>query len=296
MKRSILLGLAAFFALSLVASRSVARDGVIEINHASALAGGVTAADAPGYPVTITGPGSYLLTGPLTPPGSSDGIEITGSDVSLDLNGFSIRGTAVCSGSPTTSCTLHGGHGIVDLEDSSHGIVVRNGMVQGVDYGIRILASSARIENVTAIANATSGIFLGAFGSVRNCRAGLNRFTGIFTGPRSQVLENVSHGNGSGGITAQMGSIVRRNRTYLNAETGIAVYPPALVEHNVVEQNNTVGSSVFGGIFANSSSPGRVTIDANVMASNGVGDIVWFGSVGSPYFTTGTNVCTTNAC
>src|SRR5581483_7661707 len=41
-------------------------DGVIEINHARALAGGVTASDLPGYPITIDQSGSYRLTGNLT--------------------------------------------------------------------------------------------------------------------------------------------------------------------------------------------------------------------------------------
>ena len=66
-------------------------DGVIEINHASALAGGVTAPDLPNYPVTLAGPGSFRLTGALAPPAGQHAIVITGSHVTLDLNGFSIR-------------------------------------------------------------------------------------------------------------------------------------------------------------------------------------------------------------
>ena len=45
-----------------------AADGKIEINQAKALAGGVTATDAPGFPVTIDQSGSYLLTSDLTVP------------------------------------------------------------------------------------------------------------------------------------------------------------------------------------------------------------------------------------
>ena len=44
-------------------------DGLIEINHAKALAGGVSPGDLGGYPVTIDAPGSYILTGDLNAPG-----------------------------------------------------------------------------------------------------------------------------------------------------------------------------------------------------------------------------------
>ena len=46
-----------------------ASDGVIEINQARALQGGVTEGDTPGFPVTISQSGSYRLTGNLTVPG-----------------------------------------------------------------------------------------------------------------------------------------------------------------------------------------------------------------------------------
>ena len=51
--------------LLMTTSAAFAGDGVIEINAAAAAAGGVTATDTPGYPVTIDAPGSYRLTGNL---------------------------------------------------------------------------------------------------------------------------------------------------------------------------------------------------------------------------------------
>ena len=38
-------------------------EGVIDINQARALAGGVTPGDTPGFPVTVSQSGSYRLTG-----------------------------------------------------------------------------------------------------------------------------------------------------------------------------------------------------------------------------------------
>src|SRR3712207_5840058 len=41
-------------------------------------------------PITITQPGSYYLTGNLT---GADGIRVSASNVTIDLNGFTIQGT-----------------------------------------------------------------------------------------------------------------------------------------------------------------------------------------------------------
>src|SRR2546421_12802591 len=97
-------------------SAVLATDGVIEINQARALAGSVTPGDAAGFPVYISVSGSYRLTSNLTVPNeNTDGIDIGASEVTIDLNGFSILGPTVCSGGPPlTGCTPSGfGYGAV---------------------------------------------------------------------------------------------------------------------------------------------------------------------------------------
>ena len=47
---------------------ALAVDGVIEINQARALAGGVTPGDTAGFPVSLNDSGSYRLTSDLVPP------------------------------------------------------------------------------------------------------------------------------------------------------------------------------------------------------------------------------------
>jgi hypothetical protein len=80
----------------LLSADTIASEGVIEINQAAALAGGITPSDAPGFPVTLDQPGSYRLTGNLDfttiseDPFGVTGIVITAEDVSLDLGGFSV--------------------------------------------------------------------------------------------------------------------------------------------------------------------------------------------------------------
>jgi hypothetical protein len=70
-------------------------------------------------PYAISASGSYYLTGNITVT-TGTAIQITGSGVTLDLNGFSI----ISSASPTT------GNGI-EITGSARNIVVRNGTVQG---------------------------------------------------------------------------------------------------------------------------------------------------------------------
>src|SRR5512144_1730857 len=102
-------------------------DGMKLIDQARAFAGGLTPGDAPGFPVTISQPGSYRLSGNLTvPDANTTAIDITSSDVTIDLNGFAIIGPTVCGGFPI-ACTPTGtGIGIHTFD--SNRITVRNGV------------------------------------------------------------------------------------------------------------------------------------------------------------------------
>ncbi len=79
----------ALLAALVLASPAYAVDGVIEINHARALAGGVTATDTAGYPVTIDASGSYRLTGDLVVPDENTTavrVESSADHVALDAS------------------------------------------------------------------------------------------------------------------------------------------------------------------------------------------------------------------
>lgn len=81
-------------ALFAVVSPALAVDGTILIDQAKAFAGNVTPGDSPGFPVTITQPGSYRLASNLRPPAATTAIQITASNVTLDLNGFGLIGAS----------------------------------------------------------------------------------------------------------------------------------------------------------------------------------------------------------
>jgi hypothetical protein len=125
---------------------ALAVDGVIEISQERALAGSIngdSVQDPPGFPVRITQPGSYRLTGNLTVTDpNQDGIVVQADDlVSIDCNGFGLFGPG--SG---------GGVGI-----GGDTVVIRNGAVRafGAD-GINI--SAGRVERMLVASNGQRGI------------------------------------------------------------------------------------------------------------------------------------------
>src|SRR5262245_64017552 len=101
------------FALAVVAVGSdTVSAAVVSINQSNAQAGRVTAGDTPGFPVTISQPGSYRLSSNLVVKEAGvTAIEITANDVTIDLAGFSIVGPNTCGGAPV-ECTIQGGSGI----------------------------------------------------------------------------------------------------------------------------------------------------------------------------------------
>ena len=76
-----------------------AAEGAVGIDQTKALNGGVTANDTAGFPVTLSQPGHYRLTGNLTVSDPmAQAIYITAPNVTLDLNGFTIQGPNKCVG------------------------------------------------------------------------------------------------------------------------------------------------------------------------------------------------------
>jgi len=116
----------------LVALPVGAGDGVREINQSCA-AVGCWPGDSPGLPVEIVETGSYRLTGGLLIDANTTAIVVTADNVSIDLNGFTIRGPAQVTIEPdgTLVCSSPGtGHAI--FAPLAPRTEVRNGFVAGI--------------------------------------------------------------------------------------------------------------------------------------------------------------------
>lgn len=232
-----------------VATRATASDGVIEINQARALAGGVTPGDAAGFPVTIGVSGSYRLTSNLdvtvaADPKNTLAISISANNVTIDLNGFSIVGPAICSGTPVTSCS-NGGSGI-GVFGTGQNVAVRNGTIRGMgNSGIRLVGSGT-VERVRTESNGINGIEIGS-GSVVSCGAASNGSNGIVlsgAGLQDLITGNVAAYNFAAGIDVFGVGTVSGNTSNMNGE-GVIV-GTALVSNNTFFDNTGVGIHAIG--------------------------------------------------
>jgi len=290
----VLVRLIALTLLVLLPATAFAVDGVIEINHARALAGNVTPGDTPGYPVTVSLPGSYRLTGNLTQANAGTHvIEVTASSATIDLNGFGLRGATTCTRGPgpTTCAPVGQGHGIKATGE----VTVHGGRIEGISgYGVMggsnatLRVSEVTFTNIagTAIYNTSSspslverclvdgvgmmGIAIGS-GIVRDSAVAYCGDYGIVAN-RASVVSGCTVAFAVGGIYAD-GALVHNCSVYSTSEVGVNARDALLVETLVrksdgygIENDDgvtTLGSNVIleatqGQIQA----PGKVVVTA----------------------------------
>ena len=217
-------------------------DGVTLIEPSRVARGSITPGDAPGFPVTVSQPGSYRLAGNLT---ISDmfttAIEITADNVTLDLNGFSIIGPNVCSPNPTM-CNHSSGGGVGVHAGSfsagtvaPNGVRVMNGTVRGMGFhGVRLMGDGTAVERVHAYSNGGPGIVVGS-GSVIDSFAILNGGAGIMG---AIVRGNLSKNNRSSGIFVRgPGGVATGNTAMSNANFGIDAYCAGSIVGNTAVGN-----------------------------------------------------------
>lgn len=202
-----------FLGTALVVGISIpcwAVDGVVLIDQNKAMAGGVTPGDLPGFPVTISTPGSYRLAGNLVvPDANTDAIVVTSDNVSLDLNGFSISGPTICGrsagdGAGFVTCSPTGsGSGVKG--NQVYNISIKNGTIRGMgSSGISLTgtngfsAPASTVQKISAVSNGGSGIAVES-GLVVNNVTGSNGIWGISTN-RASVIGNYITNNNAGAM------------------------------------------------------------------------------------------------
>jgi hypothetical protein len=128
---------------ALLAFPALAVDGEVLINQAKLDAGGITPGDTAGFPATLSRAGRYKLSSNLVVPAANVAIEITASDVTVDLNGFTI--SSVTPGSAARG--VFAGTGITRSR-------IAGGTIAGFNnYGILIVGSSTVIEDMRIVGN-----------------------------------------------------------------------------------------------------------------------------------------------
>jgi len=140
----------------------------------------------------ITSSGSYYLTGDLVAEDGKYGIEIDAAGVTVDLEGFELKGF-VFGGTSLGGIIVNGNNTV--------NVTIRNGSVRSWD-GIGIFAfsvSGVTIENVSSSSNGLDGFFLGEDASMTDC---------------------VARGNGRHGYNVGKGSVLSRCRAIENDQSG----------------------------------------------------------------------------
>ncbi len=287
-------GLAIFVSVFMVAFSAHAVDGVIEINQAKALVGGVTTGDAAGFPVSINDVGSYRLTSNLIPPGPlANAVEINASAVVLDLNGFAIDGGTSCTvsgGVPSSvNCTTGGFTNAGIAGTAVGGVTIRNGFIghttgaaidlsstQGVMlqdlvvgqsasafYCIRLGLGSTVLRIRAGVCNG-SVLVMGASAQVYDSRAGGSNLEGMYLGTASRVRDSEASSNATSGIRCEGSCVLTDNLTLANGIHGIYVTTTdSALSGNVSNFNAGYGASLIGG-----SNYGE-----NVFQTNGTGPV-----------------------
>jgi hypothetical protein len=242
-----------------LASDAHAVDGVKLIDQARALAGNVSPGDGPGFPVTISVPGSYQLSSDLTVPPNTTAIAITTANVTLNLNGFNILGNGGSSGS--------------GIESAFANVAVANGTVSGMGGSGVDVGDHARVERVRALSNGRYGVLVGSRSTVVENTASFNGLSGIRAGGVAMVTGNAADDNAENGVTAGAGSSVTGNKAGGNDADGIIV---------------EIGSTVSGNTaFANAVNGISVRCPSAIVGNTSTG------SGGVDFFLTGVNPCTT---
>jgi parallel beta-helix repeat protein len=192
--------------LVLLSASSSAADGVVLIDQATVMTSG-------GFPYKITEPGSYRLSGNLeVKAADTTAINIDASNVTIDLNGFSITG-------PGSSVGLYG---IADL-GADTAVAVRNGTIAGFSYGLQLAGAGGLKDAVT--------------GAIIENITVYNNGVGISSGHSSLLRDNVATGNTSDGIRTRSYSTIAGNTVTNNGDVGIATNCPSNLVGNIAVGN-----------------------------------------------------------
>lgn len=232
-----------------------AADGVVEINQACAVNTGCLPGDPPGFPVTISSRGSYVLTSPLSVASNTvDGINVTASGVTIDLNGFEIAGPFACVGNGATLVCSDAAAGFSAIDAGfSDRIEVHSGRLRGFpDKGLDA-DEHVRVHDLVVSENGLGGIELGDFGAIRDSTASRNGGVGVFSGSSCALEGVIANENLGNGIDVNNGCTVRGVSSWFNGGDGIQLSFGGVLDESSAYINGGDGAEVRGGTLVRAS-------------------------------------------
>ncbi len=238
-------------------------------------------------PYTISSSGSYYLTESLTQVGTDNGITISTSDVTLDLNGNSLMGSP--SG-PTNAIIIDGVRSRINIingiiKDWNNGILgtscnnsslnnllISDNQGEGARLNNSISVFNCQFEN-----NGSDGLDIGDFGMVYDCNSSNNSFDGIETGDESIVKNCVASGNNGSGYNLGNNINIIDCLASSNGSKGISTGTGSIVNSCNAIANSGNGFELKSGTIAyknNSKSNGNhgFELDSDVQITNNTAD------------------------
>ncbi len=186
----------------------------------------------------ISLPGSYYLSENLNGVNAKNGIEIAASNVSIDLNGFDVRG--LNPPPPLAGESLNG----ITANSSVENIYIHNGTIrdwggEGIDLVVN--SDSVRIENLRVENNKGGGIWAWTNAHIVGCITRMNEEDGIRVDSGSLVFGCTAVDNQDDGIEVRSNSVIRNCVSARNGRNGISILNGSLVEGSVSEFNGMHG-------------------------------------------------------
>jgi len=196
------------FLMGMISSFAIG-DGAIEINQSCVDVSCFNGED-PGFPINIHSPGLYRLTSNLSLSSIERAFIIETSNVTFDMNGFTIKGSFFCDGS-LPLCSPESGEAGFLIDDDLVNITIRNGRFDGMGF---VAIAGNRIQNLkiqdVEIINSDSGFSLSGdgHGVIERVQVSRVKRRGGNVGPGFIVRDSLFVNNGQQGL---LGGYCSRN-------------------------------------------------------------------------------------
>ncbi|MBK9983159.1 MAG: right-handed parallel beta-helix repeat-containing protein [Saprospiraceae bacterium] len=185
-------------------------------------------------PYTISAPGSYYATANLS---GTVGITITTSHVTLDLNGYTLKGTV-----GNTSEGIKVTAAVTNINIKNGGVA--NWGKEGIKAG---LATNSSFSQLQIVANSFDGINTGNNDLISFVDAGTNGFDGIDMGESAAIFHCTASGNGNDGIEADAGSSFMQCTARGNTQEGFRATGASTISDCASSENLGDGYSCGAG-------------------------------------------------
>ncbi len=185
-------------------------------------------------PYNITIPGSYYVIAHLS---GAVGINIMTSNVTLDLNGYTLKGTAG-----------NNSEGIEVTLAATNISILNGGVVNWGREGIKAdLATNSSFSKLQIVSNALDGINAGNNNLISFVDAGNNGFDGIEMAESAVINHCSASNNMRDGIEADAGSTLLQCTARNNTNAGIHTTGASTISNCTAAENKTNGFSCGAG-------------------------------------------------